>query len=189
MEQTEVRLEVESVVVHPEYNTGTLHDNDIALIKVKAGTPQFCSRGKVSLPLCGDDGVTSPCQVWPACPPQQGEDYSGLAHTEIVGWGAVVQGGGVTEVLMKSSVVTVTNTECVSVMGPGRITDNMICAGAEGTDTCQGDSGGPLTTRREAGAGFSVIGITSWGDGCARPDTLGVYTRLSQYLAWIEQQF
>ena len=125
--------------------------------------------------------------MWPACYPDPAEDYAGLGETEIVGWGTGEQGGELTEVLQKANVVTVTNSECSEVMGPGRITDNMVCAGALGTDTCQGDSGGPLTTKRD-GQGFSVIGITSWGDGCARPDTFGVYTRLSQYLGWIEQE-
>ena len=34
-----------------------------------------------------------------------------------------------------------------------------------------------------------MIGITSWGDGCARPDTLGVYANVQFYLDWIANQF
>ena len=37
--------------------------------------------------------------------------------------------------------------------------------------------------------GYSVIGITSWGDGCARPGTLGVYTNLQFYMDWLANQF
>ena len=130
----------------------------------------------------------SPSEVWPACYPSPGQDYAGWTETEVVGWGGVEEGGGVTEVLRKSQVEPVTNSECGGVMGAERISENMICAGSPGTDTCQGDSGGPLTTRTRDQAVFSVIGITSWGDGCARPDTLGVYTRLGRYLGWIQQQ-
>ena len=46
-EETEVRVEVESIVVHPGYNSPTLHENDIALIKVKSGGGELCTRGKV----------------------------------------------------------------------------------------------------------------------------------------------
>ena len=130
----------------------------------------------------------SPSEVWPACYPSPGQDYAGWTETEVVGWGGVEEGGGVTEVLRKSQVEPVTNSECGGVMGDERISENMICAGSPGTDTCQGDSGGPLTTRTRDQAVFSVIGITSWGDGCARPDTLGVYTRLGRYLGWIQQE-
>ena len=126
--------------------------------------------------------------MWPACYPSPGEDYAGQTDTEIVGWGGVEEGGGVTEVLRKSQVVPVTNSECGGVMGAERISENMICAGTAGTDTCQGDSGGPLTTRAQGDTAYSVIGITSWGDGCARPGTYGVYTRLSRYLGWIQDQ-
>ena len=46
-EETEVRVEVERIVVHPGYNSPTLHENDIALIKVKSGGGELCTRGKV----------------------------------------------------------------------------------------------------------------------------------------------
>ena len=167
-----MRVEVVSVVVHPDYNSPSLHDNDIAVIKVKSVGTELCTENK----------------VWPACYPSPDEDYAAEPDTEIVGWGGSVEGGGVEEILMKSQVVTVSNRECGAVMGAERITENMICAGWGGRDTCQGDSGGPLTTRTQADTVWSVIGITSWGDGCARPGTYGVYTRLSRYLGWIQRQ-
>lgn len=64
----------------------------------------------------------------------------------------------------------------------GPVTDNMICAGyPEGEkDACSGDSGGPLVD----GSG-TLVGIVSWGAGCARAGQPGVYTRVGNYIEWI----
>ena len=64
---------------------------------------------------------------------------------------------------------------------PGEITSNMFCAGnvdaaggiAAGIDSCQGDSGGPIVYEHENNCELS--GVTSWGDGCAKAGTPGVY--------------
>lgn len=52
----------------------------------------------------------------------------------------------------------------------------------------QGDSGGPLVIRSERNpCVFNLIGITSFGKYCATENSPGVYTRVSSYLSWIEQ--
>nr|XP_057911349.1 trypsin-like [Doryrhamphus excisus] len=62
-----------------------------------------------------------------------------------------------------------------------RITDNMICAGSTtgGKDACLGDSGGPLVCEGK------FEGIVSWGIGCAHAKYPGVYTKVRNYLGWI----
>lgn len=46
------------------------------------------------------------------------------------------------------------------------------------------DSGGPIIYRH--GDHYVAHGLVSWGEeGCARAGKLGVYTRVSNYLQWI----
>ena len=52
-----MRVEVERIVVHPGYNSPTLHENDIALIKVKSGGGELCTKDKVRVRLAGLAGL------------------------------------------------------------------------------------------------------------------------------------
>ena len=49
-----------------------------------------------------------------------------------------------------------------------------------------GDSGGPYIVKK-SGRNF-LIGIVSFGRGCARPEFPGVYTRVQKYIGWIGNQ-
>lgn len=62
-------------------------------------------------------------------------------------------------------------------VGP-KITDNMFCTYADNKDACQGDSGGPLNWVNPQTGLVHLIGITSWGIGCAKSNTPGVYTKV-----------
>lgn len=70
------------------------------------------------------------------------------------------------------------------------ISNNMVCAGWNSgrTDTCGGDSGGGLMcpSKRNSKTIYSVQGITSFGDGCGRPNKFGIYTNVINYVKWID---
>lgn len=68
------------------------------------------------------------------------------------------------------------------------ITDNMFCAGLSvgGKDSCFGDSGSAFVVREQDA--YSAVGIVSWGlNHCGSQGNYGVYTKVSQYLDWINK--
>jgi len=156
-------IQVASVNNHPQYNPFTLN-NDVSIMHL--ATPFDLS----------------PAGVATIGMPAQGAGTAAGTLARVAGWGAIFEGGPGSPTLLAVSKPVVTNAACNAAYGGG-ITDGMICAGVleGGLDACQGDSGGPLT------AGNQVIGVVSWGEGCARPNLFGVYARVSHYRNWIEQ--
>merc|ERR1719445_894473 len=68
----------------------------------------------------------------------------------------------------------------------------MICAGLKegGEGSCNGDSGGPLVASDPMKYGaMSLIGVVSFGSSvCAGYDALGVYSEVSHFTEWLNQQ-
>ena len=62
-----------------------------------------------------------------------------------------------------------------------KLREGVLTALVEGRDTCSGDSGGPLVC-----PGLGLVGVTSWGQGCGRPDQPGVYTEVAHFLHWLQ---
>ena len=82
--------------------------------------------------------------------------------------------------LQKVTIPVVDDETCFMEFG-GLMRNNMVCAGEEGKDSCSGDSGGPLA---EDGS-LVLVGVTSWGQGCGRPNKPGVYTEVAYFIDWI----
>ena len=104
----------------------------------------------------------------------------------IIGVGSLSEGGALPTTLQGTNVPIVSNAICRNSYG-ATITDRMLCAGliGGGRDSCQGDSGGPLWVNYD---GEKVqAGITSFGQGCARPNFYGVYARTSALAEFIAQ--
>ena len=102
------------------------------------------------------------------------------------GWGAISQGGPLSPVLLETTIFTINNELCAAryqtLPRPQVVTENMICAGIPdigGKDACQGDSGGPLYYTN------ILIGVVSWGHGCANETFPGISTAVSSYTNWI----
>jgi len=154
--------DVEKVVIHEAYDPKT-HENDIALVRLHAKP-----NGKV-ITL-----VNSKLEI-PAGQP-----------LEVTGWGTTSEGGGLAERLLKASVPYLDNAVCNAPEAyNGQIKAGMMCAGHHdgGTDSCQGDSGGPLVWKTANGP--VLVGVVSFGEGCARKLKYGVYTRVAKYVDWI----
>jgi secreted trypsin-like serine protease len=99
---------------------------------------------------------------------------------DISGWGDT-EAGPPPNMLQAATVQVIDDGTCSADYGADFDANTMLCAGFQsgGVDTCAGDSGGPLQAPLAAG-GYRLVGITSWGEGCADPGHPGVYTRIAQ---------
>ncbi|XP_041427111.1 trypsin [Xenopus laevis] len=100
----------------------------------------------------------------------------------ISGWGNTLSNGSnYPDLLQCLNAPILTDAQCNSAY-PGEITANMICVGymEGGKDSCQGDSGGPVVCNGQ------LQGVVSWGYGCAQRNYPGVYTKVCNYNAWIQ---
>ncbi|XP_053660394.1 trypsin [Anopheles marshallii] len=128
-------------------------------------------------------------RVMPICLPQATEMYEGTRGI-VTGWGRTKSGGGLSGTLQQTEVPILTNRECRRAgYWAFQITNRMICAGylEGGKDSCQGDSGGPLQVLNTKLNHYELVGVVSWGRACAQKNFPGVYTRVSQYLHWINR--
>lgn len=166
----------EAVFIHEGYIHGAGFDNDIALIKLK-------------------NKVTINRNIMPACLPRKAAASlmkPGDTGT-VAGWG-LTQRGFSARNLMFVDIPIVDHQKCTAAYEkqphPGaRVTANMLCAGldAGGKDSCRGDSGGALVFLDNETQQWFVGGIVSWGSiNCGEPDQYGVYTKVINYIPWIE---
>ncbi len=76
-----------------------------------------------------------------------------------------------------------------SLHSPQQITPSMMCADSileeSPTDACEGDSGSGLIIYNNFFEPV-LLGLTSWGNGCAQQGYAGVYTRLAVFDDWLK---
>ncbi|XP_042260201.1 coagulation factor VII-like [Thunnus maccoyii] len=169
-EGTEQYVQVAQIIMHEHYVKSTA-DNDIALLRLASPivyTPY-------AVPACLPTRPLAEQHLWAI-----------MKHT-VSGWGRRGENGPTSHVLRRLKVPRILTQQCLEESGVV-LTKNMFCAGyIEGRqDSCKGDSGGPLVTAYKKTT--FLLGIVSWGKGCARPGNYGIYTRVSNYLEWIHNR-
>ncbi|XP_005083145.1 cationic trypsin-3 [Mesocricetus auratus] len=161
LEGGEQFIDAAKIIKHPNYNSNTI-DNDIMLIKLKSAATLNSKVSTISLPKsCASSGTK--CVV--------------------SGWGNTLSSGtNYPSLLQCLDAPILSDSSCKSAY-PGQITSNMFCLGylEGGKDSCQGDSGGPVACNGQ------LQGIVSWGYGCAVKGKPGVYTKVCNYVSWIQK--
>ncbi len=164
------RIPAAQIILHPGYAQTDGDDHDIALVKLSrpatAGTPI---------------GLVTPATTH--------LDEAGVI-ARVTGWGQMGENDErYPDALFGVSLPIVAQGTCEAQLGADRIQETEICAGVPegGKDSCYGDSGGPLTVPNGEGTGEVLAGVVSWGDECGAPNSSGVYTRVTEYIDWINQ--
>jgi secreted trypsin-like serine protease len=147
--------DIVNVERHAGYDDAT-HQNDLAMLRLERIAPQ------------------QPLRVIRV---DESAKWAPGTTARIIGWGTTSEGGPASNQLLEATVPIRADNDCGSY-GLDFDPSTMLCAApqAGGTDTCQGDSGGPLMA--PDGAGLVLVGVTSWGIGCARPEFPGIYVRI-----------
>uniref|UniRef100_A0A8D0FUE3 Acrosin n=1 Tax=Strix occidentalis caurina TaxID=311401 RepID=A0A8D0FUE3_STROC len=150
----------------------TSESNDIALLEL-------------------DQPVQCSDSVQLACVPDASLRVSELTTCYVSGWGSTTarcEFPKTARVLREAKVRLINVNFCNSSWWyGGAIHPHNLCAGYPqvGIDTCQGDSGGPLVCKDNDADHFWLVGVTSWGRGCARAKWPGVYTSTQHFYDWI----
>ncbi len=160
--------QIDQLIPHPFYNDATVN-NDIALVHLK--TP-----------------VTSVTPI----PLYRGSMLATGTLTHVAGWGDTDEDQYANNYPSNLNEVTlpVIDFDTCNASYAYGLTSNMFCAGyMDGSkDSCQGDSGGPAITQNNGQN--ELAGIVSFGGSedqwCGAPGYPGVYTRVNNYIDWIE---
>lgn len=162
---------VAQVIVHSGYDESVDYNNDIALLRLESAV------GSQAIDYVSTTNVLN---------------FTTGTMATVSGWGLTDadDGNSSSDILMKVDIPIYDQAQCVQDYSntDAPVSDNMICAGydAGGYDSCQGDSGGPLFVQNDDGTD-TLIGIVSYGVGCATAEYPGVYTKVANYVDWIEQ--
>ncbi|XP_029433187.1 trypsin-3-like [Rhinatrema bivittatum] len=159
-EGTEQHIQVDKAYQHFYYNPYYI-DNDFMMVKL-------------SEPAKFNQYV-QPIKIASSCPVDDSQCL-------VSGWGNLLSSGVQYPNVLQCLDLPILSDDDCKVSYPNKITKNMFCAGflKGGKDSCQGDSGGPLVCNGE------LVGVVSWGQGCAQKNYPGVYTKVCNYISWVE---
>ncbi|MGW1209695.1 serine protease [Streptomyces sp. NPDC002499] len=157
-------IAVRDTWVNPDYDSGS-NAGDFAVLTLAESLPRS------SVVRMAADGDSA---------------YAPGMSAVVYGWGDLTGGGDYARSLRAARVHVLADAQCERAY-PGSLdgayaADTMLCAGETtgGRDACQGDSGGPLVAQGK------LIGLVSWGSGCGRAGSPGVYTRVSAAVRALE---
>ncbi|XP_031638810.1 polyserase-2-like [Contarinia nasturtii] len=161
---------VKRIVQHENYNSKTI-DYDFSLLELQESI-EFNEYAKTV-----------------ALPNQEEEKLADNTMTLVTGWGDTHSSES--RLKLRGAEVPIVNQEkCMKAYQRfGGVTPRMICAGFDkgGKDACQGDSGGPLVAFDKSNENPKLVGVVSWGYGCAKPHYPGVYSRVTEAREWINE--
>ena len=168
---------VEKYYNHENFSA-SLYEQDIALLKLES-------------PLLFTPNVLPVCLPAPS---YRGKFNSAVGKTALLsGWGRHWETGPLVNQLEMVELPVIDNWECMKWYNRSGSRQyipekSFLCAGYEdgGFDACNGDSGGPLIIYRADGRA-ELLGIVSWGIGCGIAGRPGVYTRVGEFLPWIQK--
>jgi secreted trypsin-like serine protease len=166
-------LGIDRIYPYPRFNWITL-DSDLALLWLKKDVTK-------ATPV----DVLDPKDAAMALAPRR--------KGRVSGWGQIAEDKAKSVQLRYVDVPVVEQKKCAENYSKGTqkkiVTPNMLCAGSDLSDqgdACFGDSGGPFIVPDANGNKFKLAGTVSWGTGCSRAGLYGVYTRMPNYIPWIE---
>ncbi|XP_063812023.1 transmembrane protease serine 11C-like [Pseudophryne corroboree] len=163
-------LQLQNIIINENYSSNT-HINDIALLQLS-------------------NPVNFALYVQPVCLPDASDIFPDNFSCYVTGWGTLTDGGSLSTVLQQAELKIINTSLCSSAQIYGSlIKQSMICAGyiSGRIDSCQGDSGGPLVALQSNNR-WALIGIVSFGYGCALPNKPGVYSSVTYLRSWITQK-
>ncbi|XP_013380026.1 tryptase alpha/beta-1 [Lingula anatina] len=172
-EGTHTDVPLEKIVYTPQRKHNGMFDYDIALLKLKKP-------------------VKLTYYVNVACLPSKLDVFPPGMMCSAAGWGFIKESDEKISAVVRHVQLPVwPRASCSQIYDAiyGNynisITSRMMCAGYDigGKDACNYDSGGPFVCKQNGQ--WLLVGIVSFGNGCAQSGFPGVYTRTAAFVDWI----
>lgn len=159
------RPHVAAISYDPAFDPNTL-SNDAALLTLAAPLTLDANKQPVALIAAADPAMSPPEPLY------------------VTGWGDTnkTSVNAYPDNLQGVQVNMVSDGACEADYAPIELEPTVeLCAAATEKDACQGDSGGPLVRANAplAPSDDRLVGIVSWGIGCASSHYPGIYTEIA----------